>query len=144
MVGSLLLLTQPFYGLSVWLLAVHQGVLHIGGHELSKYPLINVTTEKGTNGGPHLDIHKVFEKLGLTQEVGIPLDRVGDLSKDQCTARKRRGEGGALFLPISSRLACSTLSSAFRFCFFCVRSAALFIRASFEGDARGASCTTSI
>ena len=96
---------------------------------------LNVVTEKSLNGGPHLDVHKMFEKLGLTQEIGITLDRIRDLPKGQYDIRKRGGWGDTLFLSISSRLACSTLSSAFRFCFFCVRSAAFFIRANFEGDA---------
>ena len=95
--------------------------------------------EKSFDDRTHLDVHKVFEKLGLTQEIGVTLDRVRDLSKVGMPYEGGRHGGDTLFLSISSRLACSTLSSAFRFCFFCVRSAAFFIRANFEGDVRGAS-----
>jgi len=35
-----------------------------------------MTTEKGFNDRPHLDVHKVFEKLGLAQEIGVALDRI--------------------------------------------------------------------
>jgi hypothetical protein len=86
----------------------------------------------------------MFEKFGLTQEIGVTLDRIRDLSKGRYVIRKRGCWGDTLFLSISSRLACSTLSSAFRFCFFCVRSAAFFIRANFEGDAGGAFYATLI
>ena len=46
------------------------------GHELSGIRLNNVTAKKGFNDRPHLDVHKVFEKLGLAQEIGITLDRI--------------------------------------------------------------------
>lgn len=36
----------------------------------------------------------MFEKLGLTQEIGVTLDRIGDLSKGRYAIPKRRGTGG--------------------------------------------------
>lgn len=55
--------------------------------------LNNVMTEKRFNGGPHLDVHKMFEKLSLTQEIGVTFDCIRDLSKGRCAIRKGGGWG---------------------------------------------------
>jgi hypothetical protein len=64
-----------------------------------------VTTEKTFSDEPHLDVHKMFEKLGLTQEIGVTLDRIRNLSKGRYATRKRGGWETYLvlvhFLPLS-------------------------------------------
>jgi len=66
---------------------------------------LSVMTGKSSNSGPHLDVHKMFEKLGLTQEIGVTLDRIRDLSKGWCAIPKMGGWGRYLilvhFLPLS-------------------------------------------
>jgi hypothetical protein len=67
--------------------------------------LNDVTTEKTFSDEPHLDVHKMFEKLGLTQEIGVTLDRIRNLSKGRYATRKRGGWETYLvlvhFLPLS-------------------------------------------
>ena len=50
--------------------------------------LNNVTTEKSFSGRLYLDVHEMFEKLGLTQEIRVTLDRIRDLSESQYVMRR--------------------------------------------------------
>jgi hypothetical protein len=59
------------------------------GHGLSRDPIKRRDDGESFIDNLYLDVHEMLEELCLTQEVGVPLDRIRDLSKESVSHYER-------------------------------------------------------